>query len=281
MYLTIQLTYSNDEATLIYHIFNTIVLLLSFLGAALSDSWLGKYRTILCMASVYACGLVLLNLASITVLNLPERPLTIAALLLIAIGAGALRPCSTAFGGDQFQLPHQEHQLVRYFSVYYMVTKVAFLCGAALAPVLRQDVQCFGNAHCFPLAFGVPGITVLFALASFLLGNLWYVKRPAASNVVLNVGKCIWVSKVLRVGFTSIQTTIYISARNQNAVQRTRIRFESALAGSFDVTFRNAIGDGREATVQRTDAVCCVSRAVRTQRTSRITMDISGGRHER
>lgn len=193
MYLTIYLAYSSDESTLIYHTFSLTVYMMSILGAVLADSWLGKYCTVLSMSSVFAVGLVVLNLGSIASLNMPGREFTIFALILIAVSSGAMKPCMTAFGGDQFKLPQQQRQMARYYSLYFMVLKLSFLGGATLAPVLRQDVQCLGNDHCFPLAFGVPGLFIIVTVVVLLLGNRYYVKLPATGNILVLVIKCIWV----------------------------------------------------------------------------------------
>ena len=40
-------------------------------------------------------------------------------LFLIAVGTGGIKPCVSAFGGDQFKLPEQERQLQTFFSVFY------------------------------------------------------------------------------------------------------------------------------------------------------------------
>ena len=38
-------------------------------------------------------------------------------LFFIAVGTGGIKPCVSAFGGDQFKLPEQERQLQTFFSV--------------------------------------------------------------------------------------------------------------------------------------------------------------------
>ena len=41
-------------------------------------------------------------------------------LALIALGTGGIKPCVSAFGGDQFKLPEQETQLkVRNINLYF------------------------------------------------------------------------------------------------------------------------------------------------------------------
>lgn len=73
MYLTLYLAYSSQDATVIYHAFLTIIFMMSIIGAIIADSWLGKYMTIMYMFSSIAVGLLLLNLSSYSLLNLPSR----------------------------------------------------------------------------------------------------------------------------------------------------------------------------------------------------------------
>lgn len=74
-------------------------------GAILSDSYLGKFRTIFFLSIVYASGSILLSLTAIDPLSIPQKAFSMLALLLIAIGTGGIKPCVAAFGGDQFVLP--------------------------------------------------------------------------------------------------------------------------------------------------------------------------------
>lgn len=73
MYLTQYLLYSPPDATVLYHAFLTISFMMSIFGAIIADSWLGKYKTVLYMIIAYAVGMVVLNLGSIPVLQLPSR----------------------------------------------------------------------------------------------------------------------------------------------------------------------------------------------------------------
>lgn len=91
--------------------------------------------------------------------------MTIAGLLCIAIGSGGIKPCVSAFGGDQFKLPEQLKQLAAFFSVFYFAINAGSLISTFLTPILRADMPCFGDMDCFPLAFGVPA-----ALMSISIG---------------------------------------------------------------------------------------------------------------
>lgn len=73
LYLTRKLVYDDDEATIIFHIFSMLVYFMCLFGATLSDSWLGKFKTILWLSIVYAIGSLILSLGAIPTLNLPGR----------------------------------------------------------------------------------------------------------------------------------------------------------------------------------------------------------------
>lgn len=71
LYLTQKLAYSNDTATVIYHIFTSLAYFFPLMGAILADSWLGKFKTILYLSIVYCAGSTLIALGAIPPLNLP------------------------------------------------------------------------------------------------------------------------------------------------------------------------------------------------------------------
>lgn len=73
MYLTRYLAYSAQNATALYHVFLSILFLMSVFGAIIADSWLGKYKTVLFMFFSNAIGIVMLTLGSIPALELPRR----------------------------------------------------------------------------------------------------------------------------------------------------------------------------------------------------------------
>lgn len=44
LYLTQKLNYSEDTATVIFHLFTTFVYFMCIFGAIVADSWLGKFK---------------------------------------------------------------------------------------------------------------------------------------------------------------------------------------------------------------------------------------------
>lgn len=136
------------------------------MGAIISDSWLGKFKTIFYMSIIYVIGSALVSITSIEPLHIPQREFTIIGLLLVAVGTGGIKPCVSAFGGDQFKLPQQAAQLVSFFSLFYFSINSGSLISTTLSPILRENVHCFDGDSCFPLAFGVPSLLMALSIGN-------------------------------------------------------------------------------------------------------------------
>lgn len=83
-------------------------------------------------------------------------------LFLVALGTGGIKPCVSAFGGDQFVVPQQERQLATFFSLFYFSINTGSLISTLLTPVIRKT-QCFGN-DCYFLAFLIPAILMVISI---------------------------------------------------------------------------------------------------------------------
>lgn len=92
------------------------------------------------------------------------REFSLLGLFIIGVGTGGIKPCVSAFGGEQFVRPQQDKQLEQFFSYFYISINAGSLLSTLLTPILREDVQCFGQNSCFPLAFGVPAILMIVAI---------------------------------------------------------------------------------------------------------------------
>lgn len=92
------------------------------------------------------------------------REFSLLGLFIIALGTGGIKPCVSAFGGEQFVRPQQDKQLEQFFSVFYFAINAGSLISTFVTPILREDVHCFGSNSCFPLAFGVPALLMIVAV---------------------------------------------------------------------------------------------------------------------
>ncbi|KAJ8668736.1 hypothetical protein QAD02_010399, partial [Eretmocerus hayati] len=191
LYLNEVLGFSEDTSTVLYHLFAMAAYFTPLLGAIIADSWLGKFQTILYLSIVYAAGQLLLSAASVPYFHFPVIAASFVGLLLIAIGTGGIKPCVSAFGGDQFKLPEQEAELSAFFSLFYMAINVGSLISTTITPLLRQDAHCFDQASCYPLAFFVPALLMVVSVVVFFAGKNMYKMKTPEGNVVFTVSKCV------------------------------------------------------------------------------------------
>ncbi|NXN02066.1 S15A1 protein, partial [Sylvia borin] len=202
LYFTRFLHWDDNFATAIYHTFVALCYLTPILGAIIADSWLGKFKTILYLSIVYAIGQTVLSVGSISDLtdrNQDGSPdnvavniaLSMIGLVLIALGTGGIKPCVSAFGGDQFE-DDQEKQRSTFFSLFYLSINAGSLLSTLITPTLRAS-QCGIHAkqECYPLAFGVPAILMAVALVVFVVGSKMYKKVKPQGNIMLEVSKCV------------------------------------------------------------------------------------------
>lgn len=73
LYLTSQIGFSNNHAIIIYHVHCAILFFTGIFGAIISDTWLGKFRTILYMHLFSLSGMVLFLSTAAAQLQLPFR----------------------------------------------------------------------------------------------------------------------------------------------------------------------------------------------------------------
>ena len=178
---------AEHQADAWYHTFVSCLYFLPILGAILGDAILGKYRTILYLSIVYCFGHLALAL------DHTRLGLTFG-LLLIALGAGGIKPCVSANVGDQFGATNQ-HLLPRVFSWFYFSINFGSAFSTLLIPWLLDPykvtpeqaaswpgwlVQLLEKIHGPDIAFGTPGLLMLVATVVFWLGRKKFVHLPSA-----------------------------------------------------------------------------------------------------
>jgi len=187
LYLKQKLHLAEDTATVIYHTFSMFCYFTPIFGSILADTLLGKFKTIVYISIIYVLGHLLKTLAAVPTLNVPPLEFSLLGLALIAIGTGGIKPCVSAFGGDQFKLPEQERQLQTFFSVFYFAINAGSLISTILTPQIREDVECFGDDTCYSLAFGIPAILMAVATVIIVVGKPLYVMHPPQGNILTQV----------------------------------------------------------------------------------------------
>jgi POT family proton-dependent oligopeptide transporter len=168
LYLKNVMGMDKGESTEVVHLFATAVYFLPLVGGWLADRWLGRYWTILSISLFYCLGHGALALFEGSLAGV------YVGLGLIAIGAGGIKPCVSAFIGDQFTT-HEESLLTKIYGWFYWAINLGAFFGYALIPWLRDR----GG---YSWAFGVPGIFMALATLIFWLGTKHYVRQPPAGR---------------------------------------------------------------------------------------------------
>lgn len=152
-----------ENATAIYHLFASGCYLFPLLGAYLSDRFLGKYKTILYLSLLYCLGHLCLAIWD------NEMGLY-AGLSMIALGSGGIKPCVSAYVGDQFTEKNQD-LLTKIFDIFYFSINFGSFFSTLLIPFVYSR---YGASW----AFGIPGILMAVATLLFWMGRRDYINIP-------------------------------------------------------------------------------------------------------
>lgn len=163
VYMVQWLALPEHEAEASYHLFVMACYLMPLAGGWLADRLWGRYRVILWLSLGYVLG-------HVTIAAFESRAGLLAGLTLIALGSGGIKPCVSAFVGDQFR-PGQQKLLERVYGLFYWMVNMGSFGSTLLIPVL---LAAFGPR----VAFAVPGLLMVAALAVFLAGRRRYVLVP-------------------------------------------------------------------------------------------------------
>jgi POT family proton-dependent oligopeptide transporter len=148
----------------VFHTFVLGVYFFPLLGGWLSDRFLGKYRTILYLSLVYCAGHGCLALFD------DNKAGFFTGLFLIALGSGGIKPCVSAFVGDQFDQSNKSLAKLVFDAFYWIINFGSFFASLLMPIFLRE----YGPS----IAFGIPGLLMFIATLIFWLGRRDYVNVP-------------------------------------------------------------------------------------------------------
>ncbi len=166
LYMASQLKMDEGQAKEIAHLSKMAIYFLPLLGAWIADRWLGRYWTIMSLSLFYCFGHGVLAFGEGTRWGL------YLGLGLIALGAGGIKPCVSAFMGDQFG-PERKHLLPKAFGLFYWAINFGSFFAFLVIPWTRER-------YGYSWAFGVPGLLMLVAWVFFAAGTPWYTRVPPA-----------------------------------------------------------------------------------------------------
>ncbi|MGH8092653.1 MAG: MFS transporter [Chthoniobacterales bacterium] len=185
---------ANAEAW--YHTFVFSLYFLPIFGAVLADALFGKFWVVFWISIVYCAGHAVLALIGSPVAHAIEpRYLLAIGLLLIAIGAGGIKPCVSTNVGDQFGETNK-HLLTRVFNWFYFSINAGSFISTLLIPWLLDPYKVdptgmvaklppaivgfleSPHLHSPDIAFGLPGVFMAIATLIFWLGRKKFVHIP-------------------------------------------------------------------------------------------------------
>src|SRR5512132_797210 len=150
----------------VFHTFVIGVYFFPLLGGWLADRFFGKYNTVLWLSLVYCVGQACLAMF------VTNRAGFYIGLGLIALGSGGIKPCVSAFVGDQFDQTNKHRAKVVFEAFYWIINFGSFFASLLMPLFLRH----LGPA----VAFGVPGVLMFISTAVLWLGRKQYVMIPPA-----------------------------------------------------------------------------------------------------
>ncbi|KAG0534608.1 hypothetical protein BDA96_04G293900 [Sorghum bicolor] len=185
LFLTRVLGQSNEDAANNVSKWTGTVYMFSLIGAFLSDSYWGRYKTCAIFQAIFVLGLALLSVSSHLYLIRPdgcgmehapcgphsgkELGIFYIALYMIAFGNGGYQPNIATLGADQFDEddPAEAHSKVSFFSYFYLALNLGSLFSNTFLSYLEDKGS-------WALGFWASTAAAATALLLFLSGTLRY-----------------------------------------------------------------------------------------------------------
>ncbi|VFQ95775.1 unnamed protein product [Cuscuta campestris] len=185
LFLTRVMGQDNAEAANSVSKWTGTVYIFSLLGAFLSDSYWGRFKTCAVFQIIYVIGLVSLSVCTHVFLLQPEGcgdkgarcgphsslklGMFYVSIYLVALGNGGYQPNVATFGADQFDEGHAEesHSKVSFFSYFYLALNLGSLFSNTV-------LVYFEDKGMWSLGFWASTVSAFLALVLFLVGTPRY-----------------------------------------------------------------------------------------------------------
>ncbi|XP_016201536.1 protein NRT1/ PTR FAMILY 7.3-like isoform X1 [Arachis ipaensis] len=193
LFLTRVVGQNNAEAANNVSKWTGTVYIFSLVGAFLSDSYWGRYKTCAVFQVIFVLGLSSLSLSSYLFLVKPkgcgnelvqcgkhsrlEMGMFYLSIYLIALGNGGYQPNIATFGADQFDEEHSKEgpSKVAFFSYFYLALNLGSLFSNTILGYFEDEGM-------WALGFWVSAGSALAALILFLVGTPRYRHFKPSGN---------------------------------------------------------------------------------------------------
>ncbi|XP_020218028.1 protein NRT1/ PTR FAMILY 7.3 [Cajanus cajan] len=193
LFLTRVVGQNNAEAANNVSKWTGTVYIFSLVGAFLSDSYWGRYKTCAVFQVIFVIGLMSLSLSSYLFLIKPkgcgnellhcgkhsrwEMAMFYLSIYLVALGNGGYQPTIATFGADQYDEEHstEGHSKVAFFSYFYLAFNIGQLFSNTILVYYEDEGM-------WALGFWVSAGCAFAALVLFLAGTPRYRHFKPSGN---------------------------------------------------------------------------------------------------
>ncbi|KAK2650920.1 hypothetical protein Ddye_018409 [Dipteronia dyeriana] len=193
LFLTRVLGQNNADAANNVSKWTGTVYIFSLLGAFLSDSYWGRYKTCAIFQAIFVIGLVSLSLTTYLFLLEPRgcgdettpcgshstlhMSLFYLSIYLVALGNGGYQPNIATFGSDQFdeEDPKEGHSKIAFFSYFYLALNLGSLFSNTILGYFEDEGM-------WALGFWASAGSAALALVLFLVGTPSYRHFKPSGN---------------------------------------------------------------------------------------------------
>ncbi|KAH9328956.1 hypothetical protein KI387_001064, partial [Taxus chinensis] len=200
LFLTRVLKKSNASAANNVSLWTGTVYMFSLVGAFLSDSYIGRYRTCTSFLLIFVGGLILLALSSQLLLLKPSgcgdgslscehaTPMAIGvfylSIYLVGLGNGGYQPSIATFGADQFDEEDEREgqSKVAFFSWFYLALNLGSLFSNTVLGYFEDNGM-------WPLGFWACALAAIISIIVFLIGMPRYRHHMPGGNPLPRIGQ--------------------------------------------------------------------------------------------
>mmetsp|Transcript_35266 Transcript_35266/g.111039 ORF Transcript_35266/g.111039 Transcript_35266/m.111039 type:complete len:612 (-) Transcript_35266:455-2290(-) len=200
LFMQSRLNYSNADADVQFSIWSGFCYVTPLVGGWLADTYLGRYKTILILSTLYLGGLVLMVFGAIP--GHESEIVIYPALYIIAMGTGGIKPNVSTFGADQFNDndPEDAKEKGAFFNwFYWSINLGALVSYTAVAYVAQYGVTGLGGEEWgFFLGFMIPAISMGLAILAFIVGTPKFIIKPPGGSVLGEACSMVYEAAVTR-----------------------------------------------------------------------------------
>lgn len=176
LYLSTVLGFSKNNASTIMPAFMAACYITPLLGGWLADRVLGRYKTILYFSGPYILGHIILG-------GVENKYGLFAALVLLALGSGSIKPNTSTLMGAMYEEQKKEALITEAFSYFYAAINIGSAVSTLALPWLRDTLAAkytptmgaeAALERGYAVALMIPALLMVVAFGAFAVGKKYY-----------------------------------------------------------------------------------------------------------